>query len=164
MAESKSAGQIKRELAKAKKMAKPAAKKPAKRIKWIHPSRLVGIELQRLMGAGLTHKQALPIALERKRIVLGNVRSPESDAFLDSYEWRRARMAALKLHGAKCQCCGATPKDGARMHVDHIKPRKLFPHLALELNNLQVLCHECNHGKGNWDMTDWREHDKKVET
>ena len=43
------------------------------------------------------------------------------------------------------------------MNVDHIKPRRLFPDLALSLDNLQVLCHECNHGKGNWDMTDWRE-------
>lgn len=42
------------------------------------------------------------------------------------------------------------------MNVDHIKPRKLFPELALDPDNLQVLCHECNHGKGNWDMTDFR--------
>ena len=74
-----------------------------------------------------------------------------------TYEWRKVRMEALKKYGAKCQCCGATPASGAVMNVDHIKPRKLFPHLALDLNNLQVLCHDCNHGKGNWDMTDWRE-------
>lgn len=80
-----------------------------------------------------------------------------SDAFLMTYEWRKVRMEALKKYGAKCQCCGATPASGAVMNVDHIKPRKLFPHLALDLNNLQVLCHDCNHGKGNWDMTDWRE-------
>jgi hypothetical protein len=76
--------------------------------------------------------------------------------FLQTYEWRKVRMLALKKYGARCQCCGASPSDGAVMNVDHIKPRKLFPELALELDNLQILCHDCNHGKGNWDMTDWR--------
>lgn len=76
--------------------------------------------------------------------------------FLSTYEWRKVRMVALKKYGARCQCCGATPATGAVMHVDHIKPRKLFPALALDVDNLQVLCHECNHGKGNWDQTDWR--------
>lgn len=76
--------------------------------------------------------------------------------FLNTYEWRKVRMQALKKYGAKCMCCGATPQTGAVMNVDHIKPRKLFPNLALDINNLQVLCHDCNHGKGNWDHTDWR--------
>jgi hypothetical protein len=81
---------------------------------------------------------------------------PATDDFLDSYPWRRMRMAVLARYGARCQCCGATPADGVRMHVDHIKPRRLFPKLALEESNLQVLCEVCNHGKGNWDTTDWR--------
>lgn len=76
--------------------------------------------------------------------------------FLSTYEWRKTRMIALKKYGARCQCCGASAATGAVIHVDHIKPRKLFPQLALDVDNLQVLCHECNHGKGNWDMTDWR--------
>lgn len=80
-----------------------------------------------------------------------------SDSFLSSFEWRRVRMHALKRDGAKCVCCGATPTTGAQMNVDHIKPRKTHPHLALELDNLQVLCGPCNHGKGNWDSTDWRQ-------
>lgn len=79
-----------------------------------------------------------------------------NDSFLKTYEWRRVRMVVLNKYGSRCQCCGATPKDGAVMNVDHIKPRRLFPQLALDLNNLQILCHDCNHGKGNWDMTDWR--------
>ena len=94
--------------------------------------------------------------LERTRII-GTQINPNSDAFLESYEWRRVRMEVIKKYGAKCQCCGATPKDGVRINVDHIKPRKLFPMLALDKNNLQVLCDLCNHGKGNWDFTDWRE-------
>lgn len=79
-----------------------------------------------------------------------------SDEFLQSYEWRVLRMKALKFHGPRCQCCGATPADGAVMNVDHIKPRRLFPELALTLDNLQILCAPCNHGKSNWDQTDWR--------
>jgi len=79
-----------------------------------------------------------------------------SDAFLSSYEWRKLRMEALIKYGRKCMCCGATPETGAVMNVDHIKPRKLYPELSLKINNLQILCHDCNHGKGNWNETDWR--------
>jgi 5-methylcytosine-specific restriction endonuclease McrA len=81
---------------------------------------------------------------------------PASNEFLESFEWRAVRMLAIKKYGRVCQCCGASAKTGAVIHVDHIKPRKLFPRLALDVENLQILCHECNHGKGNWDMTDWR--------
>jgi len=80
----------------------------------------------------------------------------KSDEFLQSYEWRRVRMEVLKRDGRKCACCGASPETGAVMNVDHIKPRKTHPELALDKNNLQVLCGDCNHGKGNWDSTDWR--------
>lgn len=79
-----------------------------------------------------------------------------SKEFLSTYAWRRLRMEALKKYGPKCMCCGATPANGAVMNVDHIKPRKFYPNLALDLNNTQILCHDCNHGKGNWDKTDWR--------
>lgn len=79
--------------------------------------------------------------------------------FLTSYAWRAVRMQAIKLHGAICMCCGDTPKNGAVINVDHIKPRKTHPHLALKLDNLQILCGVCNHGKGNWDDTDWRDAD-----
>jgi hypothetical protein len=95
-----------------------------------------------------------PIKVKRKVFVAGV--DVKTDAFLSTYEWRKLRMMALKKYGPRCQCCGATPANGAVMNVDHIKPRKLFPDLALDINNLQILCHDCNHGKGNWDETDWR--------
>jgi 5-methylcytosine-specific restriction endonuclease McrA len=127
------------------------------RTKWIHPNQMVSLDIRRMLRAGIPHKQALAVALERKTILAGTPTvKAESAEFLDSYEWRRVRMAALKLYGPVCQCCGASKAQGAVIHVDHIKPRKLFPQLALNVNNLQILCHECNHGKGNWDMTDWR--------
>jgi 5-methylcytosine-specific restriction endonuclease McrA len=52
--------------------------------------------------------------------------------------------------------CGRGPKQGVWLNVDHIKPRKTHPHLALSVENCQILCSECNKGKGNWDETDWR--------
>lgn len=78
------------------------------------------------------------------------------EGFYVSIEWRNLRYMALKLLGARCQCCGASAKDGVRIHVDHIKPRSTHPHLALCLSNVQILCDDCNFGKGNWDSTDWR--------
>lgn len=77
------------------------------------------------------------------------------DPFYRSEEWIRLRYAALKMYGARCQCCNRT---GQVMHVDHIKPRSRYPELALDIFNLQVLCAMCNYGKGTWDSTDWRGH------
>lgn len=76
--------------------------------------------------------------------------------FLSTYEWRKLRMEAIKKYGRKCACCGASG-DGVVINIDHIKPRKKYPELALDINNLQPLCDACNHGKGNWDETNWRE-------
>ncbi len=76
--------------------------------------------------------------------------------FYQTELWRRVRYKALKLHGGCCQCCGARAGAGRPLHVDHIKPVSKFPELALELSNLQVLCADCNLGKGAWDRTDWR--------
>lgn len=81
---------------------------------------------------------------------------PKSNAFLQSYAWKKLRLKVIKKYGAVCMCCGDSPATGAVINVDHIKPRKLFPELALEESNLQILCHDCNQGKGNWDQTDWR--------
>lgn len=76
--------------------------------------------------------------------------------FYASPQWRLVRMKALKRWGARCLCCGATAATGAVIHVDHIKPRSRHPELALDENNLQTLCEDCNMGKGAWDDTDWR--------
>lgn len=64
-------------------------------------------------------------------------------------------QASVVKHNGRCLACGA---DGSqtRLHVDHIKPRSLFPELALVEDNLQLLCEACNLGKMAWDQTDWR--------
>lgn len=71
-------------------------------------------------------------------------------------KWQRVRYFALKESSGKCCLCGMSAKDGKVMHVDHIKPKSLYPELKYELSNLQVLCEDCNIGKSNLDDTDWR--------
>ena len=71
-------------------------------------------------------------------------------------EWRRIRMVAIQKYGARCQCCGRSAKDGIIIHVDHIKPISKYPELAFDVDNLQILCEECNQGKSNLFETDFR--------
>ena len=86
----------------------------------------------------------------------------DKETFYSSWEWRTIRMKALKKFGASCMCCGATPghKDMAgkpvKIVVDHIKPLHKNWDLRLDEENLQILCDECNQGKGAWDTTDYR--------
>lgn len=145
------------------------------------PARYRQNELQRLISRHLGRDRALPVGTLKRMIGVTRpdlailpkwqclaafweaVQNPDAkpvnpndDAFLSSYEWRKVRMIALKHANGRCECCGNGPKEGYRLNVDHIKPRRKYPELALDPDNLQVLCEACNHGKGNWDETDWR--------
>lgn len=93
---------------------------------------------------------------QEKRAEIKRLYSGVSDKFFESRAWKELRYMAIKRHGRACLACGATNK---KLHVDHIKPRSKYPHLAWSLNNLQVLCEECNVGKSNKDETDWRKTD-----
>ncbi len=82
-----------------------------------------------------------------------------SDAFYRSYRWRKLRVATLEANRLRygmlaCECCGMV--DVASFHVDHIYPRSSHPELALDPDNLQVLCDHCNIGKGTSFTTNWR--------
>ena len=90
--------------------------------------------------------------LDKAWIELKTIPDVNGVDFLKSKAWKRLRYQALKLNGNKCQSCGTD----SNLNVDHIKPRRLHPELALHITNLQVLCAECNEGKSNWDMTDFR--------
>lgn len=76
-------------------------------------------------------------------------------------EWRALRWEVLSTSAdGKCVMCGATRKSsGLSMHVDHIHPRSTHPSLELSKSNLQILCADCNIGKGKsiWQPTDARQ-------
>lgn len=78
------------------------------------------------------------------------------NCFYSSKEWKSLRYKALLKYGRQCLCCGNKPPYTI-WHVDHIKPRSKFPKLELDINNLQILCEDCNLGKSNKDTTDFRD-------
>ena len=68
-----------------------------------------------------------------------------------SQPWQAVRHLALKRDRYYCQECGVVclgeKKNKPPPQVDHIKPRKEFPELALVLSNLQTLCKPCHSKK-----------------
>ena len=56
------------------------------------------------------------------------------------------RYNVLRRDGFRCQICGATAKDGVKLHVDHIRP--VSKGGRTEMSNLRTLCERCNMGKG----------------
>lgn len=71
--------------------------------------------------------------------------------------WQKLRYNVLRKSDGRCSCCGRSKKEhNVVLHVDHIKPKSLYPELEFDENNLQVLCDDCNFGKGNSDTIDWR--------
>jgi len=71
------------------------------------------------------------------------------DMFLISDAWRALRQEAIKKYGAVCLRCGKSATKRSPINIDHVKPRKYYPELALDINNLQPLCARCNKWKGN---------------
>ena len=77
--------------------------------------------------------------------------SGQAKIFQQSAKYQRALMTdslrydIMKRDGFKCVICGATAKDGVKLHVDHIVPvskgGKTVP------DNLRTLCANCNLGK-----------------
>lgn len=76
--------------------------------------------------------------------------------FYKSAEWIKIKKEVLNIYGCMCMKCHAIDTE---LHVDHIKPRSLHPHLELEISNLQVLCKSCNELKSNKNEADYRPSD-----
>jgi 5-methylcytosine-specific restriction endonuclease McrA len=122
---------------------------------------LIGVNVERIASPVTTGRTLVKEKKKPKTLVYvpESAYAPKVNPPVDFYysrEWRELRYRALKVHGNRCQCCGATPKTTKQIHVDHIKPRSKFPELELDFANLQVLCDDCNIGKSNKDDTDWR--------
>lgn len=69
----------------------------------------------------------------------------------------REVIASSGHHCAACSRKFSLSRRKPLLHVDHIRPRKLYPHLLYVRSNLQVLCRSCNSHKSAYDGDDWRD-------
>lgn len=86
------------------------------------------------------------------------INNPEFLAdFYKHWSWRRVRNLFVAEQESKgslsCVACGKYP--GHKPHVDHIRPKSLYPELRYLKSNLQILCAKCNVHKSNYDGDDW---------
>lgn len=128
------------------------------------------------VAAGLVPMSALPEYKKvrheelskrpKKAMKEPKVKAAPKDGFYSSWEWKQVRYEALAKFAHRCQCCGWQPGDTERGYlvVDHIKPRRKFPELALDVNNTQILCNDCNMGKGHIYHDDFRRLDEAYKT
>ena len=86
----------------------------------------------------------------------------EKRIFYSSRLWRALRYRALKENASRhggvptCEVCAARRGPGAVMHVDHSEPLSKNWDRRLDPTNVQIMCDDCNLGKGNRDQIDWR--------
>lgn len=134
-------------------------------VKWMVEHPLPGVSVDWSIVAD--RSQNAPHAEATKKIKKKKKKSAaEKSAFYETWDWKQARYRVLQKYGPVCMLCGSTRSDfdmrgrPVRICVDHIKPISQYWELRLDETNLQVLCHDCNKGKGAWDNTDWRPHSK----
>lgn len=99
--------------------------------------------------AGLT-SLSYPVPFESPQAVeKAKVMAAERVHVMPSLRWQ-----VFERDGWKCVACGRSQRDGVTLQVDHIIPRSKGGRDSLD--NLQILCSECNLGKSNRDSTDLR--------
>ena len=80
-----------------------------------------------------------------------------TDAFLENNKkavWNQPfiRKSLLAMTFEKCCYCEKKVGEGATdMHVDHFKPKSLYPHDVVAWNNLLPACADCNRSKSDHD-------------
>jgi hypothetical protein len=92
------------------------------------------------------------------------LRERKAKSFYNSFAWRKLRFLYLRAQPRplRCGACGRTVAEGATLCVDHVKSVKRHPELRLSLSNLQILCRDCNLGKGSEFADDFRAGEDKI--
>jgi len=103
--------------------------------KWYHQSASYSLNL-------IDSILALQVEEKKKKLEYKAFVSHERALMTD-----KLRYEIMQRDEFKCVLCGATAKDGVKLHVDHIKP--VSKGGKTEEANLRTLCDRCNLGKGD---------------
>lgn len=71
-------------------------------------------------------------------------RDPEAKRFYKSKAWLKCRAIVVIRDKYLCQKCLRQGRITKYDVVHHIKERKDYPELALDVDNLECLCHRCH--------------------
>jgi 5-methylcytosine-specific restriction endonuclease McrA len=102
-----------------------------------------------------TYDESMVQKIPTKSQIDTYVRYEDATEFYFSNEWadlrnffiaRKNRETSYNLTCNICKC-KITPETG--LNVDHIKPVRLFWYDRLKIDNLQIVCVQCNINKGN---------------
>jgi len=134
---------------------------------WLH-TKGTGIEAQANFGfdhgkavlCSNIHQRAIMNRAKRRVVEYYQDKSPNEIAelikttpdFMKSEEWFILKAATIAKFGCTCMKCKKLICNWMQINVDHIKPRKYYPALQNNPDNLQILCGKCNKEKGNQDM------------
>lgn len=80
---------------------------------------------------------------------------------LEEDSWRDLKVHLYKVFPYKCMKCY---KQNCEIHADHVLPKSKHSSHKYKLDNLQVLCRECNLEKSNKNKIDYRsmKHKRKL--
>lgn len=129
-----------------------ANREVTKRSRGVPRVQVPGSNINKVRGGKLRTASSVRVAADTEQALL------ERRRFYSSNEWAQLKSLFLS-HFSKNECmnCGREEDvDKPHLHVDHIKPRSVYPELSLDLTNLQILCRRCNISKGNVDESDYR--------
>lgn len=88
------------------------------------------------------------IAREAYQFARKNHADPKYNAFRDSdlgRSWKQRKLAECDRYCPECR----KPINENNSDIDHKHPRRHYPWLAWDVDNLWVLCKECNQNKGD---------------
>lgn len=73
------------------------------------------------------------------------IRSGDTSPFYNTRAWGELRERKRKKEHYECERCRAHGKYKQGTDVHHKKYLRLYPELALDINNLECLCDECHY-------------------